>query len=123
MERREFLRLCGSAGLGLAAPIALPPLLGAQSEPAPYDGPFYAVFNASGGWDTTYLMDPKGVNEINRLYRDGDILTQGAHKFDKQEVYASRVNVPDAPADSLYTIRAWRAVVTYLLRRPEFLYE
>ena len=23
----------------------------------------YVVFNASGGWDTTYLMDPKGVNE------------------------------------------------------------
>ena len=30
---------------------------------------------------------------------------------------------PDAPADPHYTIRAWRAVVTYLLRRPEFLYE
>jgi Protein of unknown function (DUF1501) len=81
MKRRDFLRLCGSAGLGLAAPIGLPPLLGAQSEPAPYDGPYYAVFNASGGWDTTYLMDPKGVNEINRLYRNGDILTQGAHTF------------------------------------------
>ena len=39
------------------------------------------VFNASGGWDTTYLMDPKGVNGINRLYKDGDILTKGAHKY------------------------------------------
>ncbi len=81
MKRREFLRLCGSAGLGFAAPLGLPPLLGAQAEPAPYDGPYYAVFNASGGWDTTYLMDPKGVGEINRLYREGDIQTQGAHKF------------------------------------------
>ena len=43
----------------------------------PYDGPYYVVFNASGGWDTTYLMDPKGVNGINRLYKEGDILTQG----------------------------------------------
>ncbi|HEX7901979.1 MAG TPA: DUF1501 domain-containing protein [Planctomycetota bacterium] len=78
MKRRDFLRLCGAAGMGLAAPVSL----GAQAaEPAPYDGPFYVVFNASGGWDTTYLMDPKGVGEINRLYRDGDILTQGAHKF------------------------------------------
>ncbi|QDU22647.1 DUF1501 domain-containing protein [Urbifossiella limnaea] len=77
--RRDFLKLCGLAGLGVAAPIfravAQPP------KDAPYDGPFYVVFNASGGWDTTYLMDPKGVNNINRLYREGDILTRGAHKF------------------------------------------
>ena len=39
------------------------------------------VFNAAGGWDTTYLMDPKGINEMNRLYKEGDILTQGNHKF------------------------------------------
>ena len=26
-------------------------------------------------------MDPKGINGINRLYKEGDILTQGAHKF------------------------------------------
>src|SRR5204863_1622082 len=30
---------------------------------------------------TTYLMDPKGVGGINRLYQEGDILTKGAHKF------------------------------------------
>jgi len=43
--------------------------------------PYYVVFNAAGGWDTTYLMDPKGVNKINRLYKKGDILTQGNHRF------------------------------------------
>ncbi len=43
--------------------------------------------------------------------------------LDKLEAYSCRANVPDAPADPHYTIRAWRAVVTYLLRRPEFLYE
>ncbi len=43
--------------------------------------------------------------------------------IDKLEIYHSRANVPNAPADPHYTIRAWRAVVTYLLRRPEFLYE
>src|SRR5258706_9903028 len=26
-------------------------------------------------------MDPKGVNGINRLYQEGDILTKGAHKY------------------------------------------
>jgi hypothetical protein len=43
--------------------------------------------------------------------------------IDKLEIYASRANVPGAPADPHYAIRAWRGVLTYLLRRPEFLYE
>lgn len=81
-SRRDFLRLCGMAGLGVAAPIWLPEFARAESrEPSPYEGPYYVVFNASGGWDTTYLMDPKGVGEINRLYKEGDILTHGNHKF------------------------------------------
>lgn len=41
----------------------------------------------------------------------------------KEEIYEARVNVKDPPADPHYTIRAWRGVVTYLLRRQEFLYE
>jgi hypothetical protein len=47
---------------------------------------------------------------------------------EKRETYACRPD-RDAPGagakaeDPHYTIRAWRAVVTYLLRRPEFLYE
>src|SRR5689334_5849686 len=80
--RRDFLKLCGLAGLGFACPGGLTSLMqAATKESAPYDGPFYVVLNASGGWDTTYLMDPKGVNEINRLYQEGDILTKGQHKF------------------------------------------
>jgi hypothetical protein len=43
--------------------------------------------------------------------------------IDNREAYACRSGVPDAPNDPHYTIRAWRGVVTYLLRRPEFLYE
>ncbi|MAG93478.1 MAG: hypothetical protein CMJ48_06990 [Planctomycetaceae bacterium] len=84
MQRRDFLKLCGSAGLGFAAPVGLSSnSLGAdeKSDPSAYEGPYYVVFNASGGWDTTYLMDPKGVNEMNRLYKQGDILTQGTHRF------------------------------------------
>src|SRR5580698_6443172 len=80
--RRDFLKLCATFGLGLAAP-NISPLFAAPTtkEDPPYDGPFYLVFNASGGWDTTYLMDPKGVGGINRLYQEGDILTKGHHKF------------------------------------------
>ncbi len=47
--------------------------------------------------------------------------------LEKQESYHCRPGNRDAPgaavADPHYTIRAWRGVVTYLLRRPEFLYE
>ncbi|SVE64754.1 uncharacterized protein METZ01_LOCUS517608, partial [marine metagenome] len=81
-SRRDFLEFCSHAGLGLAVPFGSPSLLqGKPKEPDPYEGPFYVVFNASGGWDTTYLMDPKGVNEINRLYKESDIRTHGKHKF------------------------------------------
>ncbi len=76
--RRDFLKLCGLAGLGVAAPIRA---RAASKEPVPYSGPYFAVFNAAGGWDTTYLMDPKGVGETNRLYKQGDILTEGRIHF------------------------------------------
>jgi hypothetical protein len=80
--RRDFLKLCAMAGLTLACPGGVRSLLAASTkEDAPYDGPYYVVFNASGGWDTTYLMDPKGIGGINRLYQEGDILTKGQHKF------------------------------------------
>ena len=80
--RRDFLKLCGLVGLGLACPGGAASLFaGATKEEPPYEGPFYIVFNASGGWDTTYLMDPKGIGGINRLYQEGDILTKGQHKY------------------------------------------
>lgn len=84
MSRRNFLKLCSLAGLGFAAPIGMSSLLRAdetKKDSAGYGGPFYIVFNASGGWDTTYLMDPKGVEGINRLYKEEDILTAGNHRF------------------------------------------
>ncbi len=45
--------------------------------------------------------------------------------LEKRESYFCRQN-RDAPGtgdDPHYTVRAWRGVVTYLLRRSEFLYE
>lgn len=80
-DRRDFLKLCGLAGLGLAVPLRFPLPSRAEKSNEPYEGPYYVVFNASGGWDTTYLMDPKGTGGINRLYQEGDILTRGSHKF------------------------------------------
>src|SRR2546421_10496638 len=93
--RRDFLKLCGLVGLALICPGGSGSLLEAataREEPPqpPYDGPYYVVFNASGGWDTTYLMDPKGVGGINRLYQQGDILTQGAHHFAPNAKHATK---------------------------------
>ncbi len=79
--RRDFLKHCGLAGLSLALPFGRSSSAQAGEKDEPYAGPYYIVFNASGGWDTTYLMDPKGVEGINRLYQEGDILTHGAHKY------------------------------------------
>ena len=83
MSRRDFLKRCSLAGLGFAAPLGARSARAAEStaEMPGYQGPYYVVFNASGGWDTTYLMDPKGIDGINRLYGEGDILTQGQHKI------------------------------------------
>ena len=84
MKRRNLLKLCATAGLSFASPVGQRYLAGAEEntpESAPYEGPYYIVLNASGGWDTTYMMDPKGVNEINRLYQQDDILTQGNVRF------------------------------------------
>ena len=81
--RRHFLKRCSLAGLGLAIPLTVERLRGdeRQRELPHYDGPYYVVVNASGGWDTTYLMDPKGIGGINRLYEEGDILTEGNHRL------------------------------------------
>src|SRR3954453_9543525 len=88
-DRRDFLKLCGLAGLGVAAPLTFPLPTRAEARNEPYEGPYYVVFNASGGWDTTYLMDPKGANGINRLYKEGDILTQGAHHYAPTKKHAT----------------------------------
>jgi len=81
--RRDFLKWCTMAGLGLAAPLTSARAQQARGsdELPPYEGLCYVVISASGGWDTTYLMDPKGIGGINRLYQEGDILTDGNHRF------------------------------------------
>lgn len=91
--RRNFLKVCGLAGLGLSMPLSDPARADDDALPR-YDGPYFAVFNASGGWDTTALMDPKGIPEINRLYTEDDIQTAGAHRFapTKQHMQAGMSN-------------------------------
>jgi len=75
--------MCSAAGLGLAAPVTAQQASGARPARGndSYEGPYYLVFNASGGWDTTYLIDPKGINGMNRLYKEGDILNNGNIRY------------------------------------------
>lgn len=58
MDRRDFLRLAGAAGL-----TTLLPGSGWAQEAEPIDH-FFVFVHAGGGWDPTFLTDPKGrVNE------------------------------------------------------------
>ena len=87
--RRDFIKLCSLAGLGCAAPVGWLRAAGSK-EPPPYDGPYYVVFNAAGGWDTTCLMDPKGTGGINRLYQQGDIRTEGKLNYAPTAAHISK---------------------------------
>ena len=74
-------------------------------------------------------LDSPNSLDIDRTVGLFTDLVQEAAKtpgLEKRESYYCRANrdQPGTTADDPhYTIRAWRAVVTYLLRRPEFLYE
>ena len=51
--RRDFLKACAATGLGLAVPVLRPAAAhAAETTDGFYGGPYYVVFNASGGWDT-----------------------------------------------------------------------
>ena len=64
LNRRDFLKLAGVAGLTVSAPF---PFMrnGRADENAPYDGPLFLLVNAGGGWDPTSLCDPKGRKDEN----------------------------------------------------------
>lgn len=57
MKRREFLQFLSATGM-----VASLPLTVSKAQAAPPDH-FYIMVNASGGWDPTSLIDPKGLNE------------------------------------------------------------
>ncbi len=64
--------------------------------------------------------------EVDRTFKlFAGIVADAAGKkgIEAREAYHCRGENRSIPADPHYTIRAWRGVVTYLLRRAEFLYE
>ncbi len=87
MQRRDFIRLAGAASLSVLAPpaMAVPSKDSIFRPSSLYDGPFFVLVNAGGGWDPTSLCDPKGTldseegnansNPMNRSYLARDIPT------------------------------------------------
>jgi hypothetical protein len=67
--------------------------------------------------------DSPEVDRTFRLFAGVVADARGRKGVDPQEIYAGRQGLASPVPDPQYTVRAWRAVVTYLLRRPEFLYE
>jgi hypothetical protein len=84
MNRRRFLQVGGLAGLAVyAAPFAERTL---RADGAKYAGPFWVMINAGGGWDPTYLCDPKGgaANDkatVNQRYTAAEIGKAGSISY------------------------------------------
>ncbi len=69
MDRRDFLKLASCAGMSVMAPAAFGGRdlsygrKGIANEA--YDGTFFILLHAGGGWDPTSFCDPKGSNGPN----------------------------------------------------------
>ncbi|MCA9681826.1 MAG: DUF1501 domain-containing protein [Myxococcales bacterium] len=78
MNRRDFFKLAGFAGLAVIPASTMAGRGVRPSNPGQraYQGPFWIFVNASGGWDPTLLCDPKGraneeaVDPINMYFTD-----------------------------------------------------
>ena len=78
MDRRSFIKLAAASGFSVMAPTAFS--RSAYGAGRRYEGPYFILIHASGGWDPTYLCDPKGSDgpvNINKLFTSGQIAPIG----------------------------------------------
>jgi hypothetical protein len=70
-------------------------------------------------------LDAEDSPEVARTFQlFADVVHDaGARRRDEQESYSCRQGLEHPVMDPKYAVRAWRAVMTYLVRRQEFLYE
>src|SRR3954471_19401351 len=99
MERRQFLKIAGLAGLAVIAPIGLRE---GAATPTKYPGPFFLMVNAGGGWDPTIHCDPKGGamddrSTPNMSYTPKEIGKVGQFSFAPTTLTVSGVDVMSAP--------------------------
>jgi hypothetical protein len=79
-------------------------------------------------WCSAATMRKEGDSEVERTFRLFDGILSDAHERKGIEP-AGELLLPQrewersARPDPNYTMRAWRGVLTYLLRQEEFLYE
>lgn len=84
MDRRRFMQFAGFAGLAVVAPLAAREV---RADSARYNGPYWIMINAGGGWDPTMLCDPKGGTDpedhaqVNHSYSPDQIGTAGAISY------------------------------------------
>ena len=69
------------------------------------------------------VVDSLEVDRTFRLFSEIVADAKAAGNFDPREAWSCRQGLLSEVPDPHYTVRAWRAVVTYLLRQEEFLYE
>jgi hypothetical protein len=72
------------------------------------------------------LLGYRNETEVKRTYElFAGILSEAREKkgVEAMDIYSCRGADNQRVKDPHYTLRAWRGVVTYLLRQPEFLYE
>ncbi len=67
--------------------------------------------------------DSEEVGRTFRLFSEIIQDAKAAHAIDPREAWSCRQGLLAEVPDPHYTVRSWRAVVTYLLRQEEFLYE
>ena len=67
MKRRSFAKLAALAGMSASLPVST---RSARAAADAYEGPYYIMVNAGGGWDPRFMFDPIIHPEQNRLYTD-----------------------------------------------------
>jgi hypothetical protein len=68
-------------------------------------------------------LDSAEIQRTFELFADVVQEAKSRGRIEPQEAWSCRQGLESNVADPHYTVRGWRAVVTYLLRQPEFLYE
>lgn len=81
MDRRSFVKLAALSGVAVLSPTLLQ--RSAYGAGRRYEGPYFILVHAGGGWDPTYLVDPKGSDgpvNINKAFTKAQIAPVGAFK-------------------------------------------
>mgnify|MGYP007029202016 CR=1 FL=1 len=98
-----------------------PPRLGFHAGGLRYHGmaPLVSHLHRIRDLDAKSTAIVDGAAVLARVVADA----QAQEQFEKNEIYSCNAEREVRYPDPLYTVRAWRGVLTYLLRRHEFLYE